>query len=113
MKYDDCLTYLANTLFKKLCAVKQHQRYQASEALRHPWITRRVNDQIPMTLNDEMFNLDIKDDIKLKFRMMLVCAIQSYQSKPKNNFNALEFKDYKKKCKRLSKKIDKWHTTLL
>ena len=44
---------LARNLFLKLCKYEPLFRYEPYKALRHPWITRSVNSQIPMTLLEE------------------------------------------------------------
>ena len=44
---------LARNLFLKLCKYEPLFRYEPYKALRHPWITRSVKSQIPMTLLEE------------------------------------------------------------
>ena len=43
------LTPLAANLISKLCTLKPSHRYRTSQALAHPWITGRLNDEIPLT----------------------------------------------------------------
>jgi len=38
---DKSFSYLATSLFQRLCAVPVNQRYRAHDALKHPWITRK------------------------------------------------------------------------
>lgn len=58
---------LARNLFLKLCKHQAFFRYETYKALKHPWITRMSNSQIPLTLIDE-----IERDDKIKsFRSLL------------------------------------------
>ena len=52
------LSWLAKNLFLRLTTVQSHQRYQAKDALKHPWITRNQNDRIPKSIMDEMTILE-------------------------------------------------------
>lgn len=38
------LTKLAKSLFENFCKLSASQRYTAKEALKHPWITRKLQD---------------------------------------------------------------------
>ena len=46
------LSFMAKHLITKLCEPNPTNRYSASHAVKHPWITRNVNDEIPMTFSD-------------------------------------------------------------
>ena len=37
----------------RMCNVDVQERYSASLALKHPWITRKFNDKIPMNIYEE------------------------------------------------------------
>jgi serine/threonine protein kinase len=41
-----------------MVAIEPDNRYTASEALQHPWITRRYDDEIPLSLNDKILLFD-------------------------------------------------------
>jgi calcium/calmodulin-dependent protein kinase I len=45
---------LGMNLFLKLCQIKPSKRYTAEQALKHPWITREKNGEIPMGIQEEM-----------------------------------------------------------
>ena len=45
---DNSLSKLAKNFFEKLISVKMSQRYIAKEALQHPWITRKLQSDIPL-----------------------------------------------------------------
>jgi serine/threonine protein kinase len=38
----------AKNLISRLCYPKQMQRFSAKEALRHPWITRKLEEPLPL-----------------------------------------------------------------
>ncbi len=40
---------MANKLLTRLLEVSPSKRYSADSALNHPWITRRIYDNIPIT----------------------------------------------------------------
>ncbi len=44
----------ATNLFGKLCETKANLRYQCSNALMHPWITRDENGTIPLNFHDQI-----------------------------------------------------------
>jgi len=56
--YPQYVTPLAKDLICKLCRISQIERYDAKRALQHPWITRRLDEKIPLTASEEiqMFN---------------------------------------------------------
>ena len=46
------ISYMAKNLMHKLCEPNPSWRYSASLAIKHPWITRNPNDDIPLTFNE-------------------------------------------------------------
>jgi serine/threonine protein kinase len=46
-------SWIAKNLFLKLTKVQSLQRYTASQALQHPWITRKNEGNIPITMCDK------------------------------------------------------------
>jgi serine/threonine protein kinase len=46
------ISYMAKHLMHKLCEPNPSWRYSASLAIKHPWITRNPNDDIPLTFNE-------------------------------------------------------------
>ena len=72
---------LARNLFLKLCKCNPNFRYGAFKALRHPWITRSNQSQIPMTLLEE-YN---KTDKIVNFKALLGSGIALVMIK--NYFN--------------------------
>jgi serine/threonine protein kinase len=43
---------IAAHLYSRLTAIVSHQRYSSKDALKHPWITRKMENNIPMSLLD-------------------------------------------------------------
>ena len=50
------ISYMAKHLLEKLLEPDPIKRYKASDALKHPWITRNPEDKIPQTFNDQLNN---------------------------------------------------------
>ena len=72
---------LARNLFLKLCKCDPNFRYGTYKALKHPWITRSNQSQIPMTLLEE-YN---KTDKIVNFKALLATGITLIMIK--NYFN--------------------------
>lgn len=52
------LSELAQSLFIKLVALKPHQRYIAADAMIHPWITREMSTDIPLSYLEKVNNFE-------------------------------------------------------
>ena len=72
---------LSRNLFLKLCKYDPILRYGPYKALRHPWITRSNNSQIPMTLLEEYS----KSDKIVNFKALLATGIALIMLKNKYN----------------------------
>lgn len=59
-----CISDIAKNLFMRLTAVSSSKRYTASDALKHPWITRKMNNTIPLNQADEMLNLEYEQRLR-------------------------------------------------
>ncbi len=51
-KFEKNISYLAKNLIGKLLEINPSWRYSSDKAIRHPWITRKKNDEIPKTFNE-------------------------------------------------------------
>jgi len=107
---------MAYNLFLKLVYIEPSHRYSSQEALKHPFITRKIFDPIPLTYLDSLKCKSIK--MKMKevyyfvnqfFGMVIflkLMKINSYE-KNKNGKDSKMFfttnKNYRKKCEQLSK----------
>lgn len=61
---------MAKDFFLKLTNEDPQERYTASQALEHPWITRKFNEDIPMTFSEKMRVINLQNDfsnVNLKF----------------------------------------------
>ena len=45
---------LAQHLLSVLLQIEPQKRYTAVDILSHPWITRNLNDKLPLTLNEKL-----------------------------------------------------------
>jgi len=55
---------IAKDLFFKLCNPQAMYRYTASRALRHPWITRELGGEIPLTEVEEIREVEAENKLK-------------------------------------------------
>ena len=51
---------MAEVLLRKLLEPNPSWRYTADKAIKHPWITRKVNDEVPLTMNDVLSKRNYK-----------------------------------------------------
>lgn len=69
---------MARDFFLRLCRVDQESRYDAGEALKHPWITRELLGVIPLSIYDEFKDKKVREDfvdiVKLLFFLSNVQA---------------------------------------
>ena len=54
---------LAINLFEKLVNLEPFGRYTAEEACDHPWMTRRINDDVPLTANEIWIYFDLEQSL--------------------------------------------------
>ena len=119
------ISYMAKHLLHKLCEPNPSWRYSANLAIKHPWITRNPNDDIPLTFN-EILN---KNTNKKNAHIFMMISIflnyiqknNKFQINNNNNNNINNFdvfikkkriknklfiinNDYIKKCNIISKK---------
>ena len=75
------LSFMAKNLNYKLCEPNPSWRYSASLAIKHPWITRNPNDEIPLTFN-EVLN---KNNSKKNANALIMISIFLNHFKKKEN----------------------------
>ena len=92
---------LARNLFLKLCKHQAFFRYETYKALKHPWITRMSNSQIPLTLIDE-----IERDDKIKSFKSLLSTSMFFEMF-KSVFNLTQKQKEEKKYQKIEKIIEK------
>ena len=69
------LSYMAKHLNHKLCEANPSWRYSANLAMKHPWITRNPNDEIPLTFNEI---LNKNNNIKNGRYLIMIFIILNY-----------------------------------
>ena len=75
------MSNLAKDFFNRVCHLKPNHRYNASTALKHPWITRKEG-KIPLNFIDEMdLNLRLCETLRETQRLMLVMAVIKKKTK--------------------------------
>ena len=85
---------MAKHLIKKLLEPNPSWRYTASQAIKHPWITRNVNDTPPITFNEILVKSNNKKILKDLFN---TCLFMNFFLK-KEDFKFIINKRYIKKC---------------
>ena len=72
------LSFMAKHLNQKLCEVNPSWRYSANLAIKHPWITRNPNDEIPLTFNEILNKNNSK---KNGSYLIMICIFLNYYKK--------------------------------
>lgn len=70
-----------------------------------------MDQSIPMSFMDQMKSLEFERMFRQKMFLIQFLAV-SKMGQEQNNFESKSFIDYKKKCKKIANKIDKWHKDL-
>ena len=78
------ISYMAKNLMHKLCEPNPSWRYSASLAIKHPWITRNPNDEIPLTFNEIL----IRNNNKKNGHALIMINIFLNYAKKNNIFNS-------------------------
>ena len=95
IKFYERISPMAKHLISKLLEPNPSWRYTASQAIRHPWITRNINDISPLTTNELLMKSNTKKIIKEFFN---VCLFLNYFAKKKKKINISIDKRYTQKC---------------
>ena len=72
------VSYMAKHLLKKLLEPNPTCRYTAINALKHPWITRNCDDEIPLTFSDILIN---RNNIQNAKDLILMNIFLNYMNK--------------------------------
>ena len=81
LKFDNKISLMAKHLIKKLLEYDPIKRYKASDALKHPWITRNSEDKIPLSFNEQLNNYNNINNAK---KLMMISIFLNYIKK---NYN--------------------------
>ena len=90
---------MAKHLILKLLEPNPSWRYNASQAIKHPWITRNKYDEIPLTFNEILHKSNMK---KVGRNLFGVVLLLNYLTK---NKTFLINEKYEKKCNLYNEKI--------
>ena len=99
IKYFEKISPMAKHLISKLLEPNPSWRYTASQAIKHPWITRDINDVPPLTINELLARSNSKKIMKDLFN---TCLFLNYCSKM-DKFKFLTIKRYDRKCNNINK----------
>jgi serine/threonine protein kinase len=84
------ISFMAKHLNHKLCEPNPSWRYSANLAIKHPWITRNPNDEIPLTFNEILSRNNSRKNANCL--MMISIFLNYYKKKEvqkRNNGNNL------------------------
>jgi len=106
------LSALARNFFFRLTKFQSYKRYSATEALKHPWITRRNETKIPLTMPELMGNYELEGNLKQKVVLSLFLSVvsQSNKSLAEREVEKEKNNQYKRLLDKVSSKIDKWYS---
>ena len=74
-KFYNKVSFMANNLIRKLLEINPDWRYTAEKAMRHPWITRNKNDEIPKTFNEILMR---RNNLKNSKDLLLLSVFLNY-----------------------------------
>lgn len=98
--YNKC-SQMAMTLINKLLEVNPLWRYTAEKALRHPWITRNIEDDVPETFNETLKKRVVNNKMR---ELMLLGVFLNYFKKKEDKTNVFIIdKDYYSQIQEVSK----------
>lgn len=75
---------MAELLLRKLLEPNPSWRYTADRAIKHPWITRKVDDDIPLTMNDVLLRRNYR---KCGKEIVLLSVFLNYYKKKEKKKN--------------------------
>jgi len=104
LNYINKLSFMAKHLNKKLCEVNPSWRYSANLAMKHPWITRNPNDEIPLTFNEILNRNNSKKNLN---QIAMICIFLNYYKKKEikskeNNKEDNFYNEFIKKIKKIN-----------
>jgi serine/threonine protein kinase len=67
---------LAQNLMDRVSKYEALERYNVVETLKHPWITRRFNDQIPLSIYESFMSFENTQRVLLLIRLSFILSCQ-------------------------------------
>ena len=102
IKFYNKVSPMAKHLILKLLEPNPSWRYNGSQAIKHPWITRNKEDEVPLTFNEILSKSNNK---KIARDLFNICLFMNYFSRKKKRY--IINKDYIDKCNCYNEKIKK------
>ena len=93
---------MAKHLILKLLEPNPSWRYTGAQAIKHPWITRNKEDEIPLTFNEILTKSNNKKMLRDLFN---ICLFMNYFNKNRKKYNIN--KEYLDNCNYYDEKIKK------
>ncbi|KRX07303.1 Protein kinase-like domain [Pseudocohnilembus persalinus] len=86
----------AVSLLNRLLQVEQNQRYSAHQGLRHPWVTRNLDDEVPLTVYENQIVIQNKMKLANQMKALLfIKYMQKWGSLPAQSQNNIQDKEQK------------------
>ena len=92
LQFVNKVSYMAKNLMNKLCEPNPSWRYSADLAIKHPWITRNIKDEIPLTFNEILKKNNNK---KNAINLIMINIFLNYIKKKSINSHLMNFKKRK------------------
>jgi serine/threonine protein kinase len=102
IKFYNKVSPMAKHLILKLLEPNPSWRYTGAQAIKHPWITRNKEDEVPLTFNEILSKSNNK---KMARDLFNICLFMNYFSKKKKKY--IINKEYIHKCNCYHEKMKK------
>ena len=106
IKYDEVkFSKLSQDLINKLVNFETKKRYSVYQALKHPWITRCNESDIPETFDDVIKKLEAEERLRKAMSVCFACSVVKTQY---NSETPRKDTKYVRLLDKVTKAIDKW-----
>ncbi|KAL4495008.1 hypothetical protein ABPG72_015708 [Tetrahymena utriculariae] len=96
-----CFSHITKNLIQKMTLIDPSARYTANQVICHPWITQKLEDDIPLTMNEMLSTVNKQTNFSNMLKA--ICFILFMKMKQNNDQPHVSQK-YKEKCKKFSQK---------
>ncbi|KAL4450847.1 hypothetical protein ABPG74_011689 [Tetrahymena malaccensis] len=101
IQFPSCFSDITKNLIQKMTLIDPSARYTANQVICHPWITQKLEDDIPLTMNEMLQT--VNKQTNFSNMQKAICFILFMKMK-QNNDQPLVSQKYKEKCKKFSQK---------
>ncbi|EAS01119.2 Serine/Threonine kinase domain protein (macronuclear) [Tetrahymena thermophila SB210] len=101
IQFPSCFSDITKNLIQKMTLIDPSARYTANQVIYHPWITQKLEDDIPLTMNEMLST--VNKQTNFSNMQKAICFILFMKMK-QNNDQPLVSQKYKEKCKKFSQK---------